>query len=387
LIEVPLIEESFPSPDSESLEVSRTLVERIRAEIEAGDGWLSFERFMQLALHEPGLGYYSAGAVKLGPAGDFTTAPELSGCLAAALAPLIRSALGEIGSRRILELGAGSGKLAGQLMSHLDADGTTGIEYSILETSADLRERQQTELARWSGSTRWLDRVPAEPFAGIVVANEVVDALPVARFEKTGDSVVPLGVTWQDDRLLLAPGPRDEVLSEAVARIERELGTTLPEGFRSEICLMLGPWLEEILGVIDAGGVLLIDYGMPRRDYYRPERADGTLMCHYRHRAHTDPLLWPGLQDITAWVDFTAVAHAARELGFSIAGFTTQAQFLVETISSDPALAAQIIAADPAGAMRRLVLPGEMGERFKLIWLTKGAVSTGLPGRDFRNWL
>ncbi len=133
--------------------------------------------------------------------------------------------------------------------------------------------------------------------------------------------------------------------------------------------------------------MLLIDYGVPRRDYYRPERADGTLICHYRHRAHNDPLLWPGLQDITAWVDFTAVAEAARQLGFSIAGFTTQAQFLVDTISSDPALAARIIAADEAGAMRRLVLPGEMGERFKLIWLTRGAVSTRLPGRDFRNWL
>ena len=150
---------------------------------------------------------------------------------------------------------------------------------------------------------------------------------------------------------------------------------------------MLGPWLAEVLGAIDAGGLVLIDYGMSRRDYYRPERADGTLMCHFRHRAHSDPLLWPGLQDITAWVDFTAVAQAASDLGFSVAGFTTQAQFIVETIAGDAALAERAISADDARSMRRLVLPGEMGERFKLIWITKGAVSTALPGRDFRNWL
>jgi SAM-dependent MidA family methyltransferase len=382
-----LIAEPLPEPDTESLAVSNALVERIRDEIDSGGGWLSFERFMQLALHEPGLGYYSAGAVKFGPGGDFTTAPELSGWLAAALAPLIRNVLEEIGSNRILELGAGSGRLAGQLHSELAADGAARFDYSILETSADLRERQRQHLAPWAGSTRWLDRMPVDGFDGIVIANEVVDAIPVARFEKTRDSAAPLGVAWQDERLVIAAGPPDEVLSEAVARIEHDLGAALPEGYRSEVCLMLEPWLEEILGAIGAGGLLLIDYGMPRRDYYRLERTDGTLVCHFRHRSHDDPLVWPGLQDITAWVDFTAVANAARELGFQVAGYTTQAQFLVETMARDPVLAARAIAPEDAGAVRRLVLPGEMGERFKLIWLTTESVSTGLPGRDFRNWL
>jgi SAM-dependent MidA family methyltransferase len=342
---------------------------------------------MQFALHEPGLGYYSAGAVKLGPSGDFTTAPELSDWLAAALAPMMRTVLGEIGSNRLLELGAGSGKLAGQLLAHLSAAGAGALDYSILETSADLRERQQSQLASWAPGVHWLERMPVDGFEGIVVANEVAYALPVARFEKTADSAVPLGVTWQDDRLAIVPGPRDDALAAAVSKIESDLGTTLPEGYRSEVCLVLRPWLEEVLGAIESGGFLLIDYGMPRRDYYRPERADGTLMCHFRHRAHGDPLLWPGLQDITAWVDFSAVASVAHELGFTVTGFTTQAQFLVESVAADPALAEKAMSPEAGAAMRRLVLPGEMGERFKLIWITTGPIGAGLPGRDFRNWL
>ena len=356
-------------------------------EIDAGGGWLSFERYMQLALYEPGLGYYSAGAVKLGAGGDFTTAPELGDWLAAALAPFIGNALTDIESRQILELGAGTGKLAGQLLEHLSARGHADIDYAILETSADLRERQMAHLASAGSAVRWLDQLPEPGFRGIVLANELIDAIPVARFVKTGETVLPLGVSTAGDQLVIAPGPADPTLSEAVSRLEADLDRPLADGYRSEVRLLLRPWLTEVLGAITTGGLILIDYGMSRRDYFRPERSDGTLMCHFRQRAHADPLLWPGLQDLTAWVDFSEVATVARESGFELRGFTTQAQFLLESIALDPTLSTRQLSPQDASAMQTLVLPGEMGERFKLIWLTSEAIGAALPGRDFRNWL
>lgn len=382
-----MIAESFPVPDAEAVAVSEALVQKIRAAIDAGGGWLSFERYMQMALYEPGLGYYSAGAAKLGAGGDFTTGPELSDWLAAALAPFIAAALGDLGARHLVELGAGSGRLARQLLEQLVARGVDDVDYSILETSADLRARQAAHLEGSGVGARWLDTLPEPGFRGIVVANEVADAIPVARFVKTGDGPLPLGVGWQSGALTIAPGEPEPLLSEAVARIESELGEALPDGYRSEVCLGLAPWLTGLLESIAAGGMLLIDYGMSRREYYRPERSDGTLMCHYRQRAHPNPLLWPGLQDISAWVDFSAVAAAARAAGFGVAGFTTQAQFLLQSIATDARLAARRPTPREGSALQTLILPGEMGERFKLIWLASAEVMRPLPGRDFRNWL
>lgn len=367
--------------------ISDALVEKIREAIEAGGGWFPFERFMQMALNEPGLGYYSAGARKLGFGGDFTTAPELSDWLAAALAPFIAEALAAAESRQIVELGAGSGKLARQLLDHFAARDLADFDYAILETSADLRDRQQASLGGSGYGVRWLDTLPASDFRGIILANEVADAIPVARFVMSGRAALPLGVVWRDGALAIVPGEPDAALSEAVSGIESELGRALPDGYRSEVCLLLRPWLAGLLGTIAAGGLLLIDYGMPRREYYLPERSDGSLICHYRQRAHADPLLWPGLQDLSAWVDFSAVAGSARELGFSVGGFTTQAQFLIASIAADPALAARKATPREASALRTLILPGEMGERFKLIWLARTEGPPVLPGRDFRNWL
>lgn len=377
----------LPEPAPEALAVSAALVARIGAAIDANAGWLDFASYMQMALYEPGLGYYSAGSAKFGPRGDFTTAPELGDWLAEALAGFIGEALDACGGGELLELGAGSGALAAALLAGLAARGRPDVGYSILETSADLRARQQSRLAALAPGVRWLDTLPAEPIRGIVLANEVVDALPVARFAIAGGAVRPLGVVRDGDGLALAPGPADAELTAAVRRIERDLGRTLPDGYRSEVCLVLKSWLASLCECVTAGGVLLIDYGMTRADYYRPERSDGTLICHYRQRAHNDVLRWPGLQDLTAWVDFSAVAASAEAGGFSLAGYTTQAQFLLAAIAADSRLRTRQPTPAAASALKTLVLPGEMGERFKVIWLTRAAAAPGLPGRDFRNRL
>jgi SAM-dependent MidA family methyltransferase len=379
----------FPEPDSSAIAISRELVRRVGAAVDAAGGWLGFERFMQMALYEPGLGYYSAGSGKLGAAGDFTTAPELGDWFGEAVAALLGPRLAALDSTCLLELGAGSGRLAAQLMAGLQRRGLPAIDYAILEPSADFRQRQQGALAGAdaAGSVRWLDRLPDRPLRGFIVANEVADALPVARFVKRAGQIRPLGICRAGAGLALVPGDPDPAVSAAVARLEARLGESLPEGFSSEVCLWLEPWLQSVLACIEIGGLLLIDYGLPRRDYYRADRADGTLICHYRQRAHGDPLLWPGLQDISAWVDFSAVAEIGRAAGCELAGYTTQAQFLLESIAGDAWLAAR--APDPAAAsaLKTLVLPGEMGEHFKLIWLTRGFADNGLPGRDFRDWL
>jgi len=382
-----LIAESLPPPDASASGVSAALTARIETEIDRAGGWLAFESFMRMALYEPGLGYYSAGAAKIGAGGDFTTAPEQGDWLAAALAPLLAAQFATLGSARLLELGAGTGRLAADLLEHLAARGLSAVEYSILEPSADLRERQQALLAqRWPG-VRWLDRLPATGFRGIVLANEVADALPVMRFVRTSRAVLPLGIIRGPGGLAMAPGPADARLDAAVAAIESDLGQRLPDGYRSEVCLQLKPWLDAVLGTIESGGLLLIDYGVPRRDYYGAERGDGTLICHYRQRAHGNAMLWPGLQDISAWVDFSAAAAAGRAAGCVLSGFTTQAQFLIESIALDPVLASRQPTPREASSLKTLILPGEMGERFKLLWLTRGLDESRLPGRDFRSWL
>jgi SAM-dependent MidA family methyltransferase len=379
--------ESLPSPDASALAVSQALSARIVAAIDRAGGWLSFESYMQIALYEPGLGYYSAGAEKIGAAGDFTTAPLQGDWLAAALAAFIAEQFAVLESTSLLELGAGTGQLAADLLEQLALRGCSKIDYSILEPSADLQQRQQVRFAGLPQSVRWLDRLPAEGFRGIVLANEVIDAIPVMRFFKESAVVRPLGVVHGPGGFEHAPGPVDARLSAAVAAIEANLGQALPDGYRSEVCLLLEPWIAAVQGSIEAGGLLLIDYGLPRRDYYRTDREDGTLICHYRQRAHADPLLWPGLQDISAWVDFSAVAAAGHAAGWELSGFTTQAQFLIESIARDPELVLRQPSAQAASALKTLILPGEMGERFKLLWLTRGLPDSELPGRDFRDWL
>jgi SAM-dependent MidA family methyltransferase len=374
---------ALPPPDAEATAHSRRLVDRIIGEIADGDGAIPFSRFVELALYEPGLGYYSAGPAKFGPAGDFVTAPELGPLFGRCLARCAADVLGDLDGGEILEIGGGSGALAADLLAALGALGRPPERYRILEVSADLRARQRAHISRLDAAlaarVEWLETVPAAPFRGLVLANEVLDALPFERFRIGAGQIRRLGVTVTDGRLGWAELPASPELAAAIAAIETDLGRRLPAGYESECCPGLGAWLRAVTAPLAAGAALFFDYGLPRRAYYHPERDRGTMMCHYRHRAHPDPFLWPGLQDIGAWVDFTAVADAGLAAGLELLGFTTQAAFLLgagaesivgEAGGSDPALAA---------AARRLLLPGEMGERFKVIGFARGWDGT-LPG-------
>lgn len=379
--------DTLPPPDPQAARMSEALTALIRAEIASGGGWLDFERYMELALYAPGLGYYSAGSVKFGPHGDFVTAPELSAVFGGVVAAQLRGMLADLSSPVILELGAGTGSLAKAMLDTLATDVGPIPGYWILERSADLIERQRESLATYQEHVRWIDALPDAGFEGVILANEVADALPVAAFVKREKQALPLGVCVTDGKLEWADGSASETLSAAIAALEEKLGSALPVGYRSEISLRMPAWLSALAAPLTRGAVLLIDYGLVRREYYHASRARGTLVCHYRHRAHEDPFFYPGLQDISAWVDFSACADAAAAAGLDIAAFTTQAQFLM----NGGALEAL---ADTSGqealrqgqALKTLMLPGEMGERFKLFLATRG-IEAALPGRDLRDRL
>jgi SAM-dependent MidA family methyltransferase len=373
----------LPRPSDEALRQSAALVAEIRRDIARAGGWIDFARYMELALYAPGLGYYSGGSTKLGSAGDFTTAPELSRSFARAVGLTLDAELASVAANDVLELGAGSGALAASLLDTFAQLGRD-VRYAILERSADLRQRQQRALERFDGRVRWLDRLP-ETFSGVVVANEVLDALPVARFAIQAGEPQSLGVVTQEDGFVWQSARARPDLVEAVRAVERALDVPLPNGYRSEICLALPAWLRALGTSVERGSLLFVDYGLVRRDYYHEQRADGTLVCHYRHRAHGDPFVYPGLQDITAWVDFSACAEAAAAAGFIVAGFTTQGQYLLNVLAAlPPTLAVDLASPQEQSALKTLILPGEMGERFKVMLLRKHADGPALPGKDFR---
>ncbi len=377
---------AFPEPDEYGHEITRRLTQRIRDELQV-TGWLGFEQFMQCALYEPELGYYRNGREKFGADGDFVTAPELSNVFADTLASEIAGILASLRDPVILEIGAGSGRLAVDLTRAL-SDRSAGARYWILEPSADLKTRQQELLAGAGVQARWLERLPEAPFQGVILANEVLDAFPVTRFVKRDGETRPLGVCWESGGFVWAEGEPDPGLSDSVLALETRLGRSLAEGFRSEVSATIPAWIQSLSATLERGALLIVDYGLNEREYYHPQRNDGTLACHYRHRFHCDPFLFPGLQDISAWVDFSACARAARAAGLEVAGFTTQGQFLIA------AGAAQRLghlegreALRAAQAFKTLVLPGEMGERFKILLLSRDFEPRRLPGRDFREWL
>jgi SAM-dependent MidA family methyltransferase len=366
-------------------EHSARLRERLAAEINAAGGWLSFERFMDLALYAPGLGYYSGGAAKLGAGGDFTTAPEVSRLFGACVAVQCAEVLRETSAGTVLEIGAGSGRLAADLLARLETLNQLPENYSILEVSADLRQRQREHLEKRLPQlfhrVHWLDRPPEESFDGVILANEVLDALPVARFRWHPSAVEELGVEIRGGArggahaLEFEWGARPG--NAAMLDICRELSEVSgpwDDGYVSEYCPRLGAWTRAVTHSLRRGAVFWFDYGLPRAQYYLPERHDGTLVCHFRQRLSDDPFANIGLQDITAWVDFTRVAEASREAGFELAGFTTQAHFLAGLkIDQEMQLAARGDAnhfARLANQARQLMMPGEMGERFKaMAWL------------------
>jgi SAM-dependent MidA family methyltransferase len=367
--------------------------EHLQQLIAVADGFLTFERFMAAALYAPGLGYYSGGAEKLGAGGDFITAPELSRLFGACVAVQCAQILPHLDSGVILEVGAGTGRLAADVLTRLDQAHQLPAQYRILEVSADLRDRQRRFLAqsapKYLDLIRWIDTPPEEAYEGIVIANEVLDALPAARFRWYPDRVEELGVQYREQQLVAAARPAPAIITEDCRKLERDAGGW-DSGYVSEYCPQLIDWTRAVTRSLSRGAALWIDYGLPRAQYYLRERHEGTLLCHFRHRAHDDPFFCPGLQDITAWVDFTRLAEASRECGFDLAGFTTQAHFLagcgidqeMHRLAGDDQKAFARLASEA----RRLMLPGEMGERFKVMGWLRGLdlPLTGFSLRDLR---
>jgi SAM-dependent MidA family methyltransferase len=372
----------LPVPAPDALAHSARLAEHIRAAMREAGGQIPFSRYMDLALYAPGLGYYSAGARKFGAAGDFITAPELSPLFSRCLARQCREVLAVTGGS-ILELGAGSGVMAADMLLELQALGSLPEEYLILEVSADLKERQRQTLATrataLASRVHWLHALP-DSFTGVVVGNEVLDALPVERFLKTHAGHEQYCVEATGTGFDWRMRPAGAQLAATLAAFETTLPAPLAPGYVSELCLGAAPLVSSLAASLTRGALLLLDYGYPRNAYYHPERAMGTLMCHYRQRAHGDPFLYPGLQDITAHVDFTAVAEAGVSSGLELAGYTTQAHFLMAL--GIPAMADEGLKA--AQQVKLLTLPEEMGERFKAIGFTKSldAPLSGFVLRD-----
>ncbi len=387
----------LPEPATEALTHSRQLTEVIRAEIDRQGGQVSFRDFMQLALYAPGLGYYLAGSRKLGAGGDFVTAPEISPLFSQCLARAIAPALHSLAEANILEVGAGSGVMAAQILRQLADLGQLPAHYYILELSGDLRERQaetiRQQVPECLSRLVWLDALP-EGLSAVVLGNEVLDAMPVHLVSKQNGIWHELYVAWQGDRFVWQGGETSDArLSERMLGIEEKFGESFAEGYTTEVNLLAEDWLAGLSGSLQQGLVLLIDYGFPRHEYYHPQRGSGTLMCHYRHHAHGDPFYYPGLQDITAHVDFTAMAEAAYRSGFSIEGYTNQGNFLIgsgltELFQQQPVeeLQPQMVMANQ---IKKLTLPHEMGELFKVLGLSK-QLDVSLPGfmlRDLRNSL
>lgn len=362
---------SLPEPSADALEASRALRHAIREEIRASDLWIPFSRYMELALYANGLGYYAGGSAKLGKDGDFTTAPEMTSLFGATLAEFAAELAGGQ-PVRILEFGAGTGKLARDLLDALALRGTPAASYAIVELSAELRQRQQQALASHP-AVAWLDAPPAA-FSGLVIANEVLDAMPVPLVRRQGGRWFERGVTLDGEAFAFA----DREAGDGLAAQIPDAGA-LPDGYLTEVHPRQAGFvrmLADMLRAGDGGAALLIDYGFPAHEYYLPQRTQGTLMCHYRHRAHGDPFYLPGLQDITAHVDFTEMARAGLEAGLDLQAYLSQAAFLLS--AGLPTLLGRQPVEDPvrwlpaANAVQKLTSPAEMGELFKVLVLSHG---------------
>ncbi|MES2312015.1 MAG: SAM-dependent methyltransferase [Pseudomonadota bacterium] len=381
----------LPEPSADERAHSDRLLQLLREQI-ASHGPLPFSQYMERCLYAPGLGYYSAGKTKFGAAGDFVTAPELGELFARCVINAVQPVLAMLGNDAdFLELGGGSGAFAEAALKALAAGGTLPRQYLILEPSADLRERQRERLranlpAELNARVQWLDRPPEPDWRGVLFANEVIDALPATRFSLRDGEVFEEYVALDGEgRLRRTDRPADALVAAAVRHVERDLGSEFADGYRSEILPQLPYWIQAVAGSLVAGLVLFIDYGYVRREFYLPERDDGTLMAHYRHHAHNDPLYLPGLNDLTASVDFTALAEAGNSAGFGVAAYLPQAQFLIGAGLQDIFESEQAKIADEHGRYRlaqevkKLMLPDQMGERFQAMLLARGLDVLPLP--------
>ena len=362
----------LPVPEPDALDASRALVARIEATIDAAGGWVSFADYMQTALYAPGLGYYAGGTRKFGPAGDFVTAPALGPLFAQTLAVQVAEILAQ-SSPEILEFGAGSGELAGDLLTELARLGCAIERYAILETSAELAGRQRAEIMQRAPHAAarvvWLERLP-QNFRGAMIANEVVDAMPVHLVAWREDGIFERGVALASGQLAWAERPAQGGLLASAQALQIE------PPYISEIALAADGWMRSLGDVLQLGALLVIDYGFPQHEFYHPQRTDGTLMCHYRHTAHTDPFFLPGLQDITAHVDFSALAAGGSAAGLDLLGYASQSNFLVNCgitgvlERSDPSDLRRY--APLAAAAHKLLSPAEMGELFKVLCMGRG---------------
>ena len=384
----------LPVPDAAGVQHSQALVEHIRTRLASEP--LSFAEYMELCLYQPGLGYYMAGAQKFGATGDFITAPEVSDLFGLCLAAQCREVLDLIGGS-VLEFGAGSGKLAASVLRGLQA--SLPETYYILEPSAELQQRQAQFLRddlspELFSRVRWLDTLPSG-FVGVCIANEVMDALPVEMFTIANKDVQQVCVQFENDAFSMFSRPGDEALVSQVRAIEDELQASFADGFRSEVCTVLSPWITSLAGAIKKGVVLLSDYGYPRKEYYLPEREHGTLACYYQHRFHDDVFFYPGLQDLTAHVDFTRVVEAGSAAGMALLGYTSQTAFLLNNgLTSIAASQLESCASEREQLsltrdIKTLTLPGEMGERFQFMAFGKNLASPlqGFAAQDLSHRL
>ncbi|MBI5430957.1 MAG: SAM-dependent methyltransferase [Nitrosomonadales bacterium] len=363
---------TLPAPSAEAAQHSERLTDFIRNDIAAQGGWITFARYMELALYAPGLGYYTAGAHKFGEAGDFITAPELSPLFGRTVARQVAEIIAQ-SAPHILELGAGSGKLAADMLAELERLGSLPDSYSILEVSADLCARQQgllrERLPHLFDRVHWLDALP-ERYSGAVVANEVLDALPVHLVHWRDSSITERGVSWSEHGFIWQESAiQDAALLEIAGQI------AVPDDYVSEICRAARGLVNSLAQRLEQGALLFIDYGFGAREFYHPQRSSGTLMCHYRHHAHDDPFFFPGLQDITAHVNFTDIAECGIDSGMELLGYTSQAFFLINNGIADllkdtsPENLREYL---PLSAqVQKLTSPAEMGELFKVIALGK----------------
>jgi len=365
----------LPVPDSDQVEHSSRLIEKIIQHIQSAGGVISFHDYMQACLYEAGLGYYTAGSTKFGASGDFVTAPEISSLFGQSLANQALDLFEQGLERHILEFGAGTGKLCVDIIKRLNELGVEWSGYQILESSSDLQQRQkqllEEKLAKQDLSKiKWLSGLPQD-FNGLVLGNEVLDAMPVNVVVKS-DGWMELGVAFSAEKFEWVEFSRN---SEAVQRIQQiDLHNDLAENYCTEVNLNYLPWFNGLQHGCNKAVVLLIDYGYEQHQYYHPQRTTGTLVCFYRHRVHPDPFVYPGLQDITAFVDFDAVAEAAEKAGFQVTGLTTQASFLMANGLLELSSSSQVDEIQQlefAQQIKTLTLPGEMGEKFKVIGMQK----------------
>lgn len=365
----------LPAPDPIAQQHSDKLLQLIVQTIKNHHGWLSFAEFMQMALYQPGLGYYSNGLSKIGKAGDFTTAPEISPLFSRALGNHLADVLKQLPHADCLEFGAGNGQMAVAILQYLQKIDRLPRHYYIIEASAYLREKQRKLIIKHFGANQnlviWLDQLPVK-FSGIILANEVCDAMPVHRIQFDQEEFVELGVGQTDNQLVWLTKPVTDTL--LMSRCEQILPLLEYTPYQTEVAVQAPAWLSTLADLLEQGAIYLTDYGYEANDYFHPMRHKGTLRCHYQHQVHNDPFILIGLQDITAHVDFTALAETAHQKGLRVEGYQRQSDFL---LAGDILNLGQQGAPDPfqqmqqAAALKRLLLPEQMGELFKVLSLSK----------------